>query len=95
VVKGVLGGIQLNTQRAIAEFLGTRLGLSSNALVPTVLAGAVQGVIQAAQIQWHLDGGELATIVSESLGALENGVGTDPMIWGANSGVDSTGGRGQ
>jgi hypothetical protein len=95
VVKGVLGGIQLNTQQAIAEFLGSRLGLSSTSLIPTVLAGAVQGVIQAAQIQWHLDGGDLATIMSESLGVLEHGVGTDPETWSAHSGLDSTGGSGR
>src|SRR5579864_3580689 len=34
VVKGVLGGIQLNTQRVIAEFFGSRLSLPPDALVP-------------------------------------------------------------
>jgi TetR/AcrR family transcriptional regulator, regulator of mycofactocin system len=73
VIREVLGGIQLHTQRVIAEFVGERLSLPSDALVPRALAGAVQGVIQAAQVQWHLHGGDLATTLSESLGVLEHG----------------------
>jgi hypothetical protein len=34
VVTAVLGGIQLNTQRVIAEFFGSRLGQPSDALIP-------------------------------------------------------------
>jgi AcrR family transcriptional regulator len=90
VVKGVLGGIQLHTQRVIAEFFGTRFGLPSSALVPAVLAGAVQGVIQAAQIQWQLHGGDLAKTMSESLSVLENGVGTDRGTWSIGGGVLAT-----
>jgi len=78
VVKGVLGGIQLHSQRVIAEFLAARLGLPGDALVPTMLAAAAQGVIQAAQTQWYFHGGNLATIMSESIGVLENTISTDP-----------------
>ena len=78
VVKGVLGGIQLHSQRVIAEFLAARLGLPGDALVPTMLAAAAQGVIQAAQTQWYFHGGNLATIMSESLGVLESTISTDP-----------------
>jgi TetR/AcrR family transcriptional regulator, regulator of mycofactocin system len=81
VVKGVLGGIQLNTQRVIGEFFGERLGLPSDALVPTMLAAAVQGVMQAAHVQWHLHGGDLANTISDGLGVLEEGIGTGPETW--------------
>ena len=81
VVKAVLGGIQLNTQRVIAEFFGSRLGLPSDALVPTMLAAAAQGVIQAAQTQWFFHDGDLATTISECLEVLERGIGTDPKTW--------------
>lgn len=73
VIKGVLGGIQLNTQRVIAEFLGARLELPSDALVPTMLAAATQGVIQAAQTRWFFQDGDLAGMISEGLEILESG----------------------
>jgi len=81
VVKSVLGGIQLNSQRVISEFFGLRLGLSNDALVPTMLAAAAQGVIQAAQTQWFFHGGDLAATISECLEVLERGIGTDPTTW--------------
>ncbi len=80
-LRGVLGGIQLKGHVAMAEFLGARLGLPSDALVPTMLAAAVGGVIQAAQTQWYLRGGELATALSEGLAVLERGIGADPKTW--------------
>src|SRR5439155_8600095 len=87
VVKAVLGGIQLKGQRVMAEFLGARLGLSSDALVPTMLAAAVGGVIQAAHTQWFIHGGDLATMISDGLEILERGIGSDPATWAA--GTDS------
>jgi TetR/AcrR family transcriptional regulator, regulator of mycofactocin system len=81
VVKGVLGGIQLIGHRMLAEFFGSRLDLPADALVPTMLAAAVGGVIQAAQTQWFFQGGDLARTISESLGVLEGGIGTDPKTW--------------
>jgi TetR/AcrR family transcriptional regulator, regulator of mycofactocin system len=81
VVKGVLGGIQLKGQRAIAEFFGARLGLPADDLVPTMLAAAAGGVIQAAQTRWYFEGGDLPTAVSDALDVLERGVGTDPKAW--------------
>jgi AcrR family transcriptional regulator len=81
VLNAVIGGIQLKSHRAIAEFLGSRLGLPSDGLVPTMLAAAVGGVIQAAQTQWFLQGGDLATKISEGLEVLENGIGSDPRTW--------------
>ncbi len=39
-------------------------------------------MIQAAQTQWYVQGGDLATIMSESLGVLERGIGSDPKTWG-------------
>jgi AcrR family transcriptional regulator len=85
VLKGVVGGIQLKGHRVIAEFLGARLGMPSNALVPTMLAAAVGGVIQAAQTQWYFQGGDLATAISDGLAVLENGIGTDPRTWSAGT----------
>ena len=80
-VKAVLGGIQLNTQRVIAQFFGARLDLPSGALIPTMLAAATQGVVQAAQTQWYFQGGDLATTISQGLEVLETGIGTDPKRW--------------
>jgi TetR/AcrR family transcriptional regulator, regulator of mycofactocin system len=85
VVKGVLGGIQLKSQRAIAEFIGDRLGLPGDDLVPTMLAAAAGGVIQAAQTRWYFQGGDLPTAFSDALDVLERGVGTDPQIWYAHT----------
>lgn len=81
VVKGVLGGIQLKSQPVMAEFFGGRLGLPSDAFVPTMLAAAAGGVIQAAQIHWFVHGGDLASAISEGLDVLEQGIGTDPERW--------------
>jgi TetR/AcrR family transcriptional regulator, regulator of mycofactocin system len=81
VLRGVLGGIQLKSNRLIAEFFATRLGLSADALVPVMLAAAVGGVIQAAQTHWYLEGGDLAGSISEGLAILERGIGTDPSTW--------------
>jgi len=86
VLKGVVGGIQLKGHRVIAEFLGVRLGVPSDALVPTMLAAAVGGVIQAAQTQWYFQGGDLATAISDGLAVLENGIGMDPRTWSGGTG---------
>ena len=71
LVRSVLGGIQLKSQRVIAAFFGRRLGVPSDDIVPTMLAAATGGVIQAAQTQWFLDGGDLPTRMSEALEVLE------------------------
>jgi TetR/AcrR family transcriptional regulator, regulator of mycofactocin system len=84
-LKGVLGGIQLKGHRVMAEFFGARLGVPSDALVPTMLAAAVGGVIQAAQTQWYLRGGDLASAISDGLEVLERGIGGDPTTWSAGS----------
>ena len=86
VLKGVLGGIQLKGHRAIAEFFGARLGLPSDALVPTMLSAAAGGVIQAAQTRWYFQGGDLTTAISEGLDVLERGIGTDPASWSGGNG---------
>jgi len=82
-IRGVLGGIQLKSHRVIADFFATRLGVASDSLVPVMLAAAVGGVIQAAQTQWFFQGGDLATAISDGLGVLERGIGTDPKAWPA------------
>jgi AcrR family transcriptional regulator len=81
VLKAVVGGIQLKSHRVTAEFLGTRLGLPADALVPVMLAAAVGGVVQAAQTQWFFQGGDLADWISDGLQVLERGIGTDPGAW--------------
>jgi TetR/AcrR family transcriptional regulator, regulator of mycofactocin system len=81
VVNGVIGGIQFKTQQVIAEFLGSRLQLPSDGLVPTMLAAATGGVIQAAHTQWFVHGGDLAQTISEGLEVLERGIGSDPIAW--------------
>jgi AcrR family transcriptional regulator len=81
LVKSVLGGITLNTQVAIAEFFGVRLDLPGRDLVPTMLAAAVGGVVQATQTHWYFEGGDLPSMMSESLAVLEHGIGTDARTW--------------
>jgi AcrR family transcriptional regulator len=87
VVKGVLGGIQLKSQVTMTEFLASRLGFPSDAVVPTMLAAAAGGVIFAAQTRWFFHGGDLATAFSEGLEVLERGIGTDPRTWSDNRDV--------
>jgi AcrR family transcriptional regulator len=86
VLKGVLGVIQLRANRVMADFFGERLGLPGDGLIPTVLAGAVAGVIQASQTQWFFHGGDLASTLSDGLAVLERGIGTDPRTWSSTSG---------
>jgi len=81
VLRGVVGGIQLKTQRVIAEFFASRLGLPDDALVPTMLAAAAGGIIQSAHAHWFFNGGDLADTVSSSLEVLETGFGSDSRIW--------------
>ena len=81
VLRAVLGGIQMKGQRVVAEFFAARLDLDPAALVPTVLAAAVGGVIQAAQTHWFVHGGDLATTISEGLEVLERAIGSDPANW--------------
>jgi hypothetical protein len=92
-VNSVIGGIQLKGHRVIAEFLGSRLDLPSDGLVPTMLAAAVGGVIQAAQTQWFLHGGDLATMIAEGLEVLESGIGSDPRTWSGRTKRPRTTGR--
>jgi AcrR family transcriptional regulator len=91
VLRGVIGGIQLKTQTVIAGFFGSRLGLPPDDLVPTMLAAASGGVILAAHTQWYLRGGDLGATVSDALGVLERGIGSDPTIWLARLAAPSGG----
>jgi AcrR family transcriptional regulator len=83
VIKGVLGGIQLKSYRVSAELFASRLGVPVDSLVPTMLAAAVGGVVQAAQTHWYIRGGDLAGTIAEGLEILERGIGTDPTTWSA------------
>ena len=46
-----------------------------------MLAAAAQGVVQAAQTHWFVNGGDLATKISDGLEMLERGVDADPGAW--------------
>lgn len=81
LLRGVLGGIHLKSNRTIAAFLGRRLDMAPDDLVPTMLAAAVAGVIQAAQTQWYVVGGDLPGRLSAGLAVLERAVGADPSTW--------------
>ena len=78
VLHSVVGGLLLKRNAVIAEFLASRLGVPDTSLVPTTLAAAVGGVIQSAQTQWFLEGGNLATRIADALDVLEGGIGWDP-----------------
>jgi AcrR family transcriptional regulator len=95
VVQGVLGGIQLKTQRVMTEFFRSRLGLPADALGPTLLAGAVGGVIQAAQTHWYFNGGDLEAAISQGLEVLEHGIGADPAVGSAGIGSAGIGSAGK
>ena len=81
VMRSVYGGLQLKSQRVMAEFFLTRLDLPVDGLVPSVLAAAAGGVVQAAQTRWYFHGGDLAVTVSEGLRVLELATGTDAESW--------------
>jgi TetR/AcrR family transcriptional regulator, regulator of mycofactocin system len=81
VLRSIIGGIQLKSNLLFAEFLADRLGLAADALVPTMLAAAVGGVIQASQTHWYIHGGDLASTVSEGLRVVEHGFGHDLASW--------------
>lgn len=83
VLRSVVGGIQLKAYRVFAEFFAARLGLSADALVPTMLAAAVGGVIQAGQTHWYFYGGDLAGTVTQGLRVLQHGFGGDLAPWAA------------
>ena len=68
----------MHTHRVSAEFFGSQLGLSSDDLVPTMLAAAVGGVIQGAATEWFLHGGDLAAVMSEAVGILERWIRVGP-----------------
>jgi AcrR family transcriptional regulator len=77
VLRTVTGAFSLEINGTIAEFFATRLGMSSDAVVPTTMAAAVGAVIQSAQTRWLFHGGDLVPAVSEALQVLEDGIGTD------------------
>jgi AcrR family transcriptional regulator len=77
VLPTVLGGCILTMNGTMAEFFSSRLGVSANALVPTILAAAAGGVMQAAETRWRLHGGKLAALISQGLSVLEEVVVAD------------------
>ncbi len=81
VLRVVIGAIQLKSHRVVAAFVGDRLGVGTDELVPTILAAAVGGVIQATQTRWYFEGGDLAATISHGLRVLEQGVGSDLVPW--------------
>jgi AcrR family transcriptional regulator len=76
-LRGVVGAIQLKIQPVIVEFFSSRLELPGDDLVPTMLAGAALGVVQAAHTRWFVHNGDFATTLSESLAVLERTISTD------------------
>jgi TetR/AcrR family transcriptional regulator, regulator of mycofactocin system len=80
-LRSVIGGIQLKTHELFAEYFADCLGQTTGALMPTMLAAAVGGVIQASHVHWYVHGGNLAMTVSEGLRVLESGFGDDLKSW--------------
>jgi AcrR family transcriptional regulator len=92
VLMGVVGGCVLVGNKTMAEFLASRLGLPVDALLPTMLAAATGGIIQAAETRWRFHGGgDLATIFSEGMRALEEGVGRNLGASAGGNGRRKTG----
>lgn len=71
VTRGVIGGITMKTGPLLAGFLADRLGEPPDGLVPTILAAAIGGAIQAAQTRWYLEGGDLTVALSDALAVLD------------------------
>ena len=90
VLKGVLGGILLKTQRVVAEFFAARFDVPDDSLGPMMLAAAAQGVVQAAQTHWFINGGDLATTLSVGFEMLERGIDSDPRAWTQTIGSAAT-----
>ena len=90
VLKGVLGGILLKTQRVVAEFFAARFDVPGDSLGPMMLAAAAQGVVQAAQTHWFINGGDLATTLSVGFEMLERGIDADPRAWSQTIGSAAT-----
>jgi TetR/AcrR family transcriptional regulator, regulator of mycofactocin system len=76
VLAGVIGGVQLISDAALRDFFASRLARPEDSMAPWIWAAAAGGAIQAAHIHWHLNGGDLATIISEALQILEEGFAT-------------------
>lgn len=83
VLKSVVGGIHLKSRRVMAQFFAARLGVAEDSLVPSILAAAAGGAIEATQAHWYFCGGDLATTVSHGFLVLERGLGSDPAAWDA------------
>lgn len=88
ILRTVMGANILELNSTIAQFLGSRLGMPSEALVPSTLAAAAGSVIQSAQTRWHLQGGDLAARISEALQVLEEGM--DLGKWATGKGGRKT-----
>jgi TetR/AcrR family transcriptional regulator, regulator of mycofactocin system len=84
VLRTIMGANILEMNMTIAEFLASRLGMPTDAVVPATLAVAIGAVIQNAQTRWHFQGGDLPRTVSEALQVLEDGIGTDLGHWTAD-----------
>ena len=71
LVRGVLGGVQMKIQGVIADFVATRMPPPRDSFASAILAGAVGGAVQAALRHWFVNGGDLPSVVTRSLDALE------------------------
>lgn len=95
VLRAVLGGIQLNSNVAMAEFIGERLGVPSDSLIPTMLAAAAGGVILAAHTQWLFFGGTLGQRIAEGIEVLEGTVEAGGVSSASGGSAGSGGGPGR
>jgi hypothetical protein len=64
----------LKITQAMAEFFAERLGASDDSLVPQMLAAAVAGVTDAALVRWYTCGGDVRSVVSDSLDVLDRSI---------------------
>lgn len=71
LVRGVLGGVQLKVQGAVAEFVASRIPSGDDGFQAAVVAGAVSGAVQAALRHWFTHGGDLAGTITRGLEVLE------------------------
>jgi AcrR family transcriptional regulator len=71
LVRGVLGGVQMKIQGAVAEFVASRIPSAEDGFAAAVVAGAVSGAVQAALRHWFVQGGDLPETIARGLEVLE------------------------
>jgi AcrR family transcriptional regulator len=80
LVRGVLGGVQMKVQGAVAAFVGSRIRTDDDVFAAAIVAGAVSGAVQAALRHWFVQGGDLPDMIARGLEILERARLDSPLL---------------